>query len=35
MVKALLRAGSNPNDQTSNGYGVLQLSVKAGLEEIG
>lgn len=34
MVKALLRTGSNPNDQTSNGYRALQLSVKAGLEEI-
>lgn len=34
MVKALLRTGSNPNDQTSNGHKVLQLSVKADLEEI-
>lgn len=33
-VKALLRSGSNPNDKTSNGHMVLQLSVKAGLEEI-
>jgi len=33
-VKALLRSGSSPNDQTSNGHRVLQLSVKAGLEEI-
>ncbi|MBA3721236.1 MAG: mobile mystery protein B [Parachlamydiaceae bacterium] len=33
-VKALLRSGSNPNDQTANGHRVLQLSVKAGLEEI-
>lgn len=34
IVKALLRSGSNPNDKTSNGHGVLQLSVKAGLEDI-
>jgi len=34
IVKAFLRTGSNPNDQTSNGHKVLQLSVKAGLEEI-
>lgn len=34
IVKALLRSGSSPNDQTSNGHGVLQLSIKAGLEEI-
>lgn len=34
MVKALLRSGSNPNDETSNGHRALQLSVKAGLEEI-
>ncbi|MBA2728167.1 MAG: mobile mystery protein B [Parachlamydiaceae bacterium] len=34
IVKALLRSGSSPNDQTTNGHGVLQLSVKAGLEEI-
>ena len=34
MVKALLRSGASPNDQTSNGHRVLQLSVKAGLEEM-
>jgi ankyrin repeat protein len=34
MVKALLINGNNPNDQTSNGHKALQLSVKAGLEEI-
>lgn len=34
IVKVLLRSGSSPNDQTSNGYRVLQLAVKAGLEEI-
>lgn len=34
MVKALLRNGSKPNDQTSNGHGVLHISVKAGLENI-
>src|ERR1700733_14187752 len=34
MVKALLRTGSNANDQTSKGHRALQLSVKAGLEEI-
>lgn len=34
MVKALLRTGGNLNDQASSEYGVLQLSVKAGLEEI-
>jgi Fic-DOC domain mobile mystery protein B len=34
MVKALLRSGNNPNDQTSNGHRALQLSIKAGLEEI-
>ncbi|PJD97855.1 MAG: hypothetical protein CK425_01620 [Parachlamydia sp.] len=34
IVKALLRSGSSPNDQTSNGHRALQLSVKAGLEEI-
>ncbi len=33
-MKALLRSGSSPNDQTSNGHKALQLSVKAGLEEI-
>lgn len=33
-VKAFLRTGSTPNDQTPNGYKVLQLSIKAGLEEI-
>ena len=30
----MLRTGSNLNDQTSDGHGILQLSVKAGLEEI-
>lgn len=34
IIKALLRSGSNPNDQALNGHGVLQLAVKAGLEEI-
>ncbi len=34
IVKALLRSGSNPNDQTSNGHRALQLSIKAGLEGI-
>ena len=34
IVKALLRSGSSPNDQTSNGHRALQLSVKAGFEEI-
>ncbi|MEX1012059.1 MAG: mobile mystery protein B, partial [Waddliaceae bacterium] len=34
IVNALLRDGNSPNDQTSNGYRALQLSVKAGLEEI-
>ena len=34
IVKALLRNGSNPNDETLNGHRVLQLAVKAGLEEI-
>ncbi len=34
IVKALLRSGCSPNDQTSNGHRALQLSVKAGLEEI-
>lgn len=34
IVKALLRNGSSPNDQTSNGDRALHLSVKAGLEEI-
>ena len=34
IVKALLRNGSNPNDETLNEHRVLQLAVKAGLEEI-
>ncbi|MFA6915454.1 MAG: mobile mystery protein B [Parachlamydiales bacterium] len=34
IVKALLRNGSNPNDETLNGHRVLQLAVKAGLNEI-
>lgn len=34
IVKALLRNGGSPNDQTSNGHSALQLSVKAGLEGI-
>ncbi|NGX46690.1 MAG: hypothetical protein K1000chlam3_00051 [Chlamydiae bacterium] len=34
IVKALLRSGSNPNDETPNGYRSLQLAVKAGLEDI-
>jgi ankyrin repeat protein len=34
IVQALLRTGSTPNDQLSTGHNVLQLSVKAGLEEI-
>jgi len=34
IVNALLRSGSNPNDPTENGHGILQLSVKAGFEEI-
>lgn len=34
MVKALLRNGSNPNDESLNGHNVLHLAVKAGLEEI-
>ncbi|MGC1878533.1 MAG: mobile mystery protein B [Rhabdochlamydiaceae bacterium] len=34
IVNALLRSGGNPNDQTSNGHRLLQLAVKAGLDEI-
>ncbi len=34
MVKALLRTGANPNNQTQNGYKPLHLAVKAGFEEI-
>lgn len=33
-IKALLRSGSNPNEETSNGHRLLQMAVKAGLEEI-
>ncbi len=33
-MKALLRTGSNPNDQAQSGYKPLHLAVKAGLEEI-
>lgn len=31
LVKALLKDGANPNDETSNGYRSLQLAVKADL----
>ena len=34
IVNALLRNGENPNDETSNGHRVLQLAIKAGLDEI-
>jgi len=34
IVNALLRNGSNPNDETLNGHRSLQLAVKAGLENI-
>lgn len=34
MVNALLRRGGNPNDQTSNGDRLLQLAIKADLNEI-
>jgi len=34
IVKALLRSGSNPNEETLNGHRVLQLAVKASLEKI-
>lgn len=34
LVKALLRRGGNPNDQTSKGYKALHLSVKADLKQI-
>jgi Fic-DOC domain mobile mystery protein B len=34
LVRALLRRGSNPNDETANGHRSLQLAVKADLEEI-
>lgn len=33
-IRALLRNGGNPNDQTPNGHRVLQLATKAGLDEI-
>ncbi len=34
IVKALLRNGANPNDRTSNGHRLLQLAIKANLDEI-
>lgn len=34
IVKALLRSGCDLNDKTLNGHYVLQLAIKAGLEEI-
>jgi Fic-DOC domain mobile mystery protein B len=34
MVKAFLRNGCNPNDQTLNGHRVLQLAIQSGLEKI-
>jgi Fic-DOC domain mobile mystery protein B len=34
IAKALLKNGGNPNDQSSDGHGLLQLAVKLGLEEI-
>lgn len=34
LFKALLKNGHNPNDQTSNGHRVLQMAVKASLEDI-
>ncbi|NNM43540.1 MAG: hypothetical protein HKM07_04290 [Chlamydiae bacterium] len=34
LVKALLRNGGNPNDQTQNGHRLLQLAVKSDLEKI-
>lgn len=33
IIKALLKSESNPNDKTLNRHEVLQLSIKAGLEE--
>ena len=34
MVNALIRNGGNPNDETANGHRSLQLSIKAGFEDI-
>lgn len=34
IVKAMLKNGSNPNDQTSNGHRPLHSAVKAGLDQI-
>lgn len=34
IVNALLRSGGNPNDQTASGHRLLQLAIKAGLDEI-
>lgn len=34
IIRALLRSGSNPNDETPNGHRSLQLAIKAGLEKI-
>ena len=34
IVKALLRSGGNPNDETSSGHRSLQLAIKSGSKEI-
>jgi Fic-DOC domain mobile mystery protein B len=34
LIKAMIDSGGNPNDETSNGHRVLQLAIKAGLDEI-
>lgn len=34
IVKAFLRNGSDPNDETSNGHRSLQLAIKASLDKI-
>jgi hypothetical protein len=34
IIHALVRSGSNPNDETSNGHRSMQLAIKAHLDEI-
>jgi len=33
-IKAMLRSGEKPNDETSNGHRSLQLAIKLGLEDV-